>query len=31
LLTSLLGGKDMTPLSMMMNIIDSERYMPVMV
>lgn len=26
ILTSLLGGKDMTPYSMMMNVIDSERY-----
>jgi len=26
LLTNLLGGKDMTPLSMMMNVIGSERY-----
>ena len=31
LLTSLLGGGDITPLSMMMNIIDSERYIPVTV
>jgi hypothetical protein len=26
LLTNLLGGKDMTPYSMMMSVIDSERY-----
>jgi hypothetical protein len=26
LLTNLLGGKDMTPISMMMSVIDSERY-----
>jgi hypothetical protein len=26
LLSNLLGGKDMTPYSMMMNVIDSERY-----
>jgi len=31
LLTSLLSGSEMTPLSMMMNIINSERYTPVMV
>lgn len=29
LLTNLLGGKDMTPYSMMMNVIGSERYAPV--
>jgi hypothetical protein len=26
LLTNLLAGKEMTPLSMMMSVIDSERY-----
>lgn len=29
LLTSLLSGKDMTPFSMMMSVVDSERYAPV--
>jgi hypothetical protein len=29
LLTSLLSGKDMTPYSMMMSVVDSERYAPV--
>jgi len=29
LLTNLLGGKDMTPYSMMMNVIGSERYAPI--
>jgi len=29
LLTNLLAGKDMTPYSMMMNVIGSERYAPV--
>lgn len=31
LLTNLLAGKDLTPYSMMMDIINSERYSPVMV
>jgi hypothetical protein len=29
LLTNLLAGKDMTPMSMMLSVIDSERYSPV--
>ena len=29
LLTNLLAGKDMTPISMMLSVIDSERYAPV--
>jgi hypothetical protein len=29
LLTNLLSGKDMTPISMMLSVIDSERYAPV--
>jgi hypothetical protein len=31
LLTSLLSGKDMTPMSMMLTVIDSERYASVTV
>lgn len=31
LLTNLLAGKDMTPISMMLSVIDSERYAPVTV
>jgi hypothetical protein len=31
LLSNLLGGKDMTPYSMMMNVIDSERYQSIII